>query len=254
MLQKKAQDGTTNRPRKKESRDTRGAVRGKVQVPGSQAGDRGRKGDRAGKSDPRSTRHDTKHGGKTQRSDTQLGSGHNRHTDRSDSLVGHNLRGKISEDQATRMLERMAREQYLDNPNALFQEGVDIWAFGRYLIHRTADGYQIFRGATLAAETGSSRVAISWCVADKLNRFHITQEMLWADRDLEWRNSEIESYRNTLNVTQDQTKKYIITDRLADAMIKRRHAQERLNKCLNLAKYWQQKGFNDETSRTGIKN
>ncbi len=152
------------------------------------------------------------------------------------------------------MLERMAREQYLDNRNALFQEGDDIWAFGRYLIHPTADGYQIFRGATLAAETGSSRVAISWCVADKLNRFHITQEMLWADRELEWRNSEIESYRNTLNVTQDQIKKYIITDRLADAMIKRRHAQERLNKCLNLAKYWQQKGFNDETSRTGIKN
>lgn len=152
------------------------------------------------------------------------------------------------------MLERIAREQYLDNPNAIFQEGDDIWAFGRYLIHPAGDGYQIFRGATLAAQTGSSRVAISWCVADKLNRFQITQEMLWADQEVLWRQQEIQGYRHTLDRTQDSVKKFVVQDRMADAQIKLRYARERLDKCLNLAKYWQQKGFNNETSRLGIKN
>ena len=170
-------------------------------------------------------------------------------------MAGHDLRGKITEEQATRMLERMAREQFLDNPNALFRgEGDDVHAFGRYLIHRTEDGYQIFRGATLAAQTDSSRVAISWCIADKLNKHTLTQEILWADQAVAWRTREIEYYRHTLDRTTDFTKKCIVTDRLTDALTKLRYARDRLDKCLNLAKYWQQKGFNDETARTGIKN
>jgi hypothetical protein len=169
-------------------------------------------------------------------------------------LAGHDLRGKITEEQATRMLERMAREQFLDNPNALFRSGDDVHAFGRYLIHRTEDGYQIFRGATLAAETDSSRVAISWCIADKLNKHTLTQEIIWADQAVAWRTREIEYYRHTLDRTADLMKKYVVTDRLTDALTKLRYARERLDKCLNLAKYWQQKGFNDETARTGIKN
>jgi len=152
------------------------------------------------------------------------------------------------------MLERMAREQFLDNPNALFRSGDDVHAFGRYLIHRTEDGYQIFRGATLAAQTDSSRVAISWCIADKLNKHDLTQEMVWADQAVAWRTREIEYFRHTLAVSQDLQKKYVVTDRLNDALTKLRYAQDRLDKCLNLAKYWQHKGFNDETSRTGIKN
>lgn len=254
MSQKKDQHGADHRHREKKSRNPRRTLRGAVQVPRGKAGDRGDQGNRPGKMPARDQRHDTRNGPEAQRSTHDLGNGHNRHAGRSDSVASSNLRGKITEEQATRMLERIAREQYLDNPNAIFQEGDDIWAFGRYLIHPAGDGYQIFRGATLAAQTGSSRVAISWCVADKLNRFQITQEMLWADQEVLWRQAEIQGYRHTLNITQDSMKKFVVQDRLADAQIKLKYAQERLDKCLNLAKYWQQKGFNNETSRLGIKN
>jgi hypothetical protein len=152
------------------------------------------------------------------------------------------------------MLERIAREQFHDNPNALFRAGNDIHAFGRYLIHRTEDSYQIFRGATLAAETDTSKVALCWCIADKLNKHELTQEILWADQAVAWRAKEIEYYRHTLDISQDSVKKYVISDRLTDAQLKLRYARERLDKCLNLAKYWQHKGFNDETARTGNKN
>lgn len=246
--------GTTNRPRKKEPRNPRGTVRGEIQISGSQTGDRRRKSNGSGKGNQRSTRHDTIHGGKTQRPDPKLGTGDNRHTGSDYSLVGHDLRGKISEEQATHMLERMARDQFRDNTNAIFRMGEDVRAFRRYLIHRTEDCYQIFRGATLAAETGSSRVAISWCVADKLNKHTLALEMLWADREVAWRTTEIQHYKHTLDITQDTVKKYIMIDRIADSTARLRYAQEQLNKCLNLAKYWQQKGFNDETARTGIKN
>jgi hypothetical protein len=152
------------------------------------------------------------------------------------------------------MLERMARAQFVDNTNAIFRVDRDIRAFGRYLIHQTKDSYQIFRGATLAAETDSSRVAISWCVADKLNKHHLSQDLLCADQEIRWRTTEIQHYRHTLSVTKNADKKHSVTDRMEHAKVRLRYAQKQLDKCLNLAKYWQQKGFNDETARTGIKN
>lgn len=152
------------------------------------------------------------------------------------------------------MLERLAREQLVDNSNAIFRVDQDIRAFGRYLIQRTRDRYEIFRSATLAAETGSIRVAISWCIADKLHRHSLTQDLLWADQAVHRRSTEIQHFRHTLDVTTDPNKRDSVTHRMEHAKIQLRYAQEQLNKCLNLAKYWQQKGFNDETARTGIKN
>lgn len=254
MQSNKEKNRGNNRHREKKPRDTRGAVRTKVPISGEQAGIRGDESHGTMRADRRSQGHGTRSSRKTQRSNPELGHGVDSHNGRNHSLASHDLRGKITEDQANRMLERMAREQFLDNPNAIFRMGEDVHAFGRYLIHRSRDGYQIFRGATLAAETGSSRVAISWCIADKLNKHELTQEIIWADQAVEWRTKEIENYRHTLDISQDQAKKYIVADRLADAQIKLKSAQERLDKCLNLAKYWQHKGFNNETARTGIKN
>jgi len=254
MRTKKGSSGADNRHREKKSRNTRGIVRSEIQVPRGETGNSRRKSNRSGVGDPRSPRHDTSDDRKKKRPDPELGDGDNRVTDRNHSLVSNKLRSKISEDQATRILERMAREQFLDNPNAIFRIGEDVRAFGRYLIHPCRDGFQIFRGATLAAETDSSRVAISWCIADKLNKHELSQQMIWADQEVSWRTKEIQHYRYVLAVSQDTTKKYVIADRLNDAQTKLRYAQDRLDKCLNLAKYWQHKGFNNETARTGIKN
>ena len=254
MANMKDQNGPAHRHREKKPRKSRRAVRGKVQVPGTETGNSGTKGHRPRSRDQRSTRHDTADVRKTQRPDTDLGHKHHSHAGRSDSLADHDLRGKITEAQATRMLERLAREQLVDNNNAIFRVDQDIRAFGRYLIHRTRDRYEIFRSATLAAATGSIRVAISWCIADKLNRNSLTQDLLWADQAVHRRSIEIQHYRHTLDVTTDPDKRDSVTHRMENAKILLRYAQERLDKCLNLAKYWQQKGFNDETARTGIKN
>jgi hypothetical protein len=103
-------------------------------------------------------------------------------------------------------------------------------------------------------EPSSSKVAISWCVADKYGKDSLALELITLDLEIERRTNEITHYRNTLERSTDSVQRFVAADRLAESLARLKYAQEQLDKCVNLAKYWQLKGFKDETARIGIKN
>jgi len=243
-----------NGHRKEKSRNSRGTVRPEVQVPGRKAGSRGADRDQSKHSGPRSPRHGADHESKEHRSPDQLGDRNHSVPDRNRGLAAHTLRPKISERQAQLMLERLTRDHLLNNPNAIIRLDDTIRAFGRYTITRTPQCFQVYRSATLAAEPSSSKVAISWCVADKYGKDTLAKELITYDLEVERRSDEIMYYRNTLAHSQDSTLRFVVADRLAQSLACLKYAQEQLDKCVNLAKYWQLKGFKDETARIGIKN
>ena len=243
-----------NGHRKEKSRNSRGTVRSEVQVPGGKAGNSGTDRDQSKRSGPRSPRHGAGHEPAQHRSPDQLGSGNHSVPNRNSGLATHTLRPKISERQAQLMLERLTRDHLLNNPNAIIRLDDTIRAFGRYTITRTPGCFQVYRSATLAAEPCSSKVAISWCVADKYGKDTLAQELITYDLEVERRSDEIMYYRNTLAHSQDSTLRFVVADRLAQSLARLKYAQEQLDKCVNLAKYWQLKGFKDETARIGIKN
>ena len=250
----KKEPNGNNGHRKEKSRNTRGTVRPEIQVSGRKAGNSGADRDQSKHSGPRSPRHGTDHESTKHRSPDQLGSGSHSVPDRNSGLVAHTLRPKISERQAQLMLERLTRDHLLNNPNAIIRLDDTIRAFGRYTITRTPQCFQVYRSATLAAEPSSSKVAISWCVADKYGKDTLAKELITYDLEVERRSDEIMYYRNTLAHSQDSTLRFVVADRLAQSLASLKYAQEQLDKCVNLAKYWQLKGFKDETARIGIKN
>jgi hypothetical protein len=152
------------------------------------------------------------------------------------------------------MLERLTRDHLLNNTNAIMRMDGVIRAFGKYTITKNNQSFHVYRSATLAAEPSSNKVAISWCVADKYGKDKLAQQLLTLDQEVERRQNEISHYRYTLENSQDSVKKSVASDRLYESQVRLKYAQEHLEECLNLAKYWQQKGFDDETARIGIKN
>ena len=243
-----------NGHRKEKSRNSRGTVRPEVQVPGGKAGNRGANSAKSQRSNTRGTRHDASHEPAQHRPPDQLGSGNHSVPDRNRGLVNHNLRPKISERQAQLMLERLTRDHLLNNPNAIIRLDDTVRAFGRYTITRTPQCFQVYRSATLAVEPSSSKVAISWCVADKYGKDSLARDLISFDQEVERRSDEIMYYRKTLADSQDSVQRFVAADRLSESLIRLKYAQEQLAKCVNLAKYWQLKGFKDETARIGIKN
>jgi hypothetical protein len=147
------------------------------------------------------------------------------------------------------MLERLTRDHLLNNPNAILRMNNVIRAFGKYTITKTARSCQVYRSATLAAEPSSNRVALCWCVADKYGKDTLAKQLLTLDQEIERRQNEISHYRYILEISQDFARKYVVSDRLYESQARLKYAQEQLDKCVNQAKYWQQKGFKDETSR-----
>jgi hypothetical protein len=152
------------------------------------------------------------------------------------------------------MLERITRDHLINNTNAILRLDGVIRAFGRYTIIRNSKSYQVYRSATLAVEPSSSKVAISWCIADKYGKDSLAYDLIAHEQEVERRSDEIVYYRNTLAHSQDSTLKFVVADRLVESQARLKYAQEQLDKCVNLAKYWQLKGFKDETARIGIKN
>ena len=161
------------------------------------------------------------------------------------------LRSKVNS-QAEKVLEKIAREHLVGDNAILFMDN-EIMAFGRYTIKRNKQGYQIYRYEQLAAEPRSSRVAISWCIADKYNQYVVAKELVNLESELNRRETEIRHYRAFLDRTKDSQKKLVVMDRLSESILRSRQVKDQLNKCINLAKYWQQKGFENETARFGLK-
>jgi len=136
-------------------------------------------------------------------------------------------------------------------PNTILPDGLGYQVFEIYSIQPSQGLWQVTkRGEPIALMTGL-KSAVSWCVADKYNQHYLSAEIQGLDRhklqissDLQVR--EALARRKKLAITVDATE--------AKISIRRRRLQqidERLAKCVNVAKYWQLRGFNNETARAG---
>jgi hypothetical protein len=96
----------------------------------------------------------------------------------------------------------------------------------------------------------SIQPAVAWCIADKLQRFDTARQISDLDQ-------QCNAIRNDVAITQKMTSRITDSSRQEIVIAKLIHKQSnlkamenQLTKCINLAKYWQIKGFiRDETAR-----
>jgi len=135
--------------------------------------------------------------------------------------------------------------------NSIIRDGQDIIAFKHYRIIPYNGMFRVVKWDNIAGEFSSTRLALSWCIADRyqkhslsrdIKRFSEQQNLLSADlraRSALSKNIKQPQWRENVEL-KIQRKRQILE-----------HIEIQLDKCVNLAKYWQQRGFNNETARTG---
>jgi hypothetical protein len=124
-------------------------------------------------------------------------------------------------------------------------------AFGKYRIVPEKPGYTVYINDDQQGFFNSTRTAISWCVADKYQRFNLARDLLLFDNILANISNDIFVRAGVANKTPDSDIKEKIETKLQPKIIQKRVLEQQLNKCVNWAKYLQQKGFENETSRSG---
>lgn len=124
-------------------------------------------------------------------------------------------------------------------------------AFGKYRIVPEKPGYTVYINDDRQGFFNSTRTAISWCVADKYQRYNLARDLLMFDNVLANINNDIFVRAGVASKAQDQSTKENIETKLEPKIIQKRALESQLAKCVDWAKYLQQKGFENETSRSG---
>ena len=151
-----------------------------------------------------------------------------------------------------REFERAIRQELRDiMPNVILpQDSGTYEVFGKYEIIPEKPGYTVMCHATNVGVFNSSRTALSWCIADKYAHYNLARDILTLDNKLSSLTSDI-SIRAIL---ADRSKQLLfretIETKLETKIIHKKQVEQELTKCVNFAKYCQQRGFNNETVRT----
>jgi len=148
--------------------------------------------------------------------------------------------------------DRMFRQEFPDSlTNLIFctEEG-NYRVFDRYLIVPEKPGYRVFCSATDVGLFGSTKSALSWCIADKHKAYNSARDILALDTKLTSLTNDINARANIADTSTDPKFRETIETKLESKIIRKKKVESELTKCVNWAKYIQLRGFNNETVRT----
>ena len=123
--------------------------------------------------------------------------------------------------------------------------------FGRYKIVPNKNGYQVWCSSTEIGFFSSTKSALGWCIADKYRDYNLARQILNTDNRLEAVNNDIYARVGAANRSKKFEFKENIDIKLEPKIIRKKELEKQLTKYINLAKYLQQRGFDNEIARSG---
>ena len=150
-------------------------------------------------------------------------------------------------------IERLFRQEFSDiMPNVIYESDDGVYqVFDRYRIQPTQYGYRVFCSATEVGTFSTTRSALSWCIADKNRAFNTARELLEIDQKLSCLTHDIATQAAIGDRSKNPSLRETILTKLESKIIHKKQLENQLAKCVNWAKYVQQRGFDNETQRIG---
>ena len=123
--------------------------------------------------------------------------------------------------------------------------------FGKYRIVANRPGYTVYCHANAVGEFSSTKTAVSWCVADKYKNYNLAREIHNTDLRLTAVSNDVFVRAGVAGRSKRADFRESIDIKLETKIIRKKELENQLTKCINLAKYLQQRGFDNETARSG---
>lgn len=137
-------------------------------------------------------------------------------------------------------------------PNTIWKESKDHYiVFGRYQIVKEHNRYRVLCSLTDVGLFTSAKTALSWCIADKFAFYNKARDIQDLDSNLYYLTTDINTRALIGDRNKNTEQKDIILTKLESKIIQKKQIENRLAKCVKWAKYYQQRGFDNETARTG---
>ena len=139
-------------------------------------------------------------------------------------------------------------------PNTIWRNDDGVYSvFGHYRIEPTRPGYRVYCAATEVGIFNSTKTALSWCIADKNQSYALARDLFNLDQKLGYITDDIAVRAAICDRSTRPQFREDIEIKLEGKIILKKQLELQLAKCVNQAKYYQQRGLDNETARTGRK-
>lgn len=155
----------------------------------------------------------------------------------------------MSDDQIWQQLNSFVDKEGKKLAPLLFVKEKDFyWVFGWYEIWPGKQVTTVKQPLRDSREFGSPRAALAWCIAEKMGQVQLSQDIMRLDQDQRRIRDDLTAMQNMRS--NDPIRQEIMTIKFDNRKRSLQIAQDKLNKCIGLAKYFQTRGFNNEIERT----
>jgi hypothetical protein len=151
----------------------------------------------------------------------------------------------------SRKLEAFAeREIVALADNLVLADGDQYFLFGRYDLAKLDHGVQVSDRNTPIGVFSSTKTAVAWCIADKFNQLNVAFRIQQLDQERTRYINDITAKRLMMSQSKSYDFKDTVSVKILHQQRQYQSIETELLKYINLAKYWQYRGFNNETQRT----
>ena len=119
--------------------------------------------------------------------------------------------------------------------------------FGRYRIEPKDHGYSVLRNTDPVAQFRQTRTALAWCIADRMNHINLACQIASLEAISTRYSNDIHTRTNIGEQIGAGQQWEIISHKLARRTQQRLAVDSELEKCISQAKYYQIRGFYNET-------
>ena len=153
-------------------------------------------------------------------------------------------------------LERAFNHEFKDLiKNIVYQDAVGRYVvFGHYTLTKKPGTFTVKTDLSDELQFSSSRSAMCWCIADNAQLYNLARDILLLDSKLYDLRNDIATRARVGDASRNVDFREVITTKLEGKIIYKNQLESALNKCVNKAKYYYQRGLNNEIVRTGRKD
>ena len=156
-------------------------------------------------------------------------------------------------DWALKRLEQLAEAEFEQiKSHVILNDGDRYDVFGKYEIVKLDNNtYQVSKLHTVGTRFSALKLALSWCIADKYSNNKLASSIQQLDEEKIRISNDLTIRQALMQKMKDPIRKEITQVKIYARKQGLKLIENRLAKCVSLAKYCQIRGFNrDETVRT----
>jgi hypothetical protein len=125
----------------------------------------------------------------------------------------------------------------------------DYEVFGKYRIIQKDNRSDVYDASILLTTLSSNKVALAWCTASKFNMLNLAHRIEAVDQRLYALKNDIKVRVNIATNSKKEQFKRDLLCKVETKLLRQKQLEYELKECVSLAKYYQQRGFNNETAR-----